>query len=99
MLELFILAVPCILIISFCGEPTQSLVVYEDAKRIDSQDGDIDAQVEFEVVDEEGIVDVVTHDQRRVLLKLAQDGAQLRGYGNALPLRPIVRLHDIGDSR
>ena len=39
-------------------EPRQALLVNEDAKRDDTRDQHVDAQVELEIIDEEGLVEV-----------------------------------------
>lgn len=52
MLELLILAVIGVLVISLSRKPAQSLVVDVDPEGIDAEYGDVDPEVELEVVDE-----------------------------------------------
>lgn len=62
MLELLILAITCTLVIGFRGETTQAFVIDEDAEGVDSEQCNVDTQIELEIVDEQGIIDIVAHN-------------------------------------
>jgi hypothetical protein len=62
-LELLILAVACTLVVSLRGEPTQTFMIDIYAEGIDSKQCHVDTQIEFQIVDEEGIIDVVADDE------------------------------------
>lgn len=63
MLELLVLAVTRILVVGLRGESSQAFMIDEYAQRIDSEDCDVNAQIELEIVDEEGIIDIVADDE------------------------------------
>jgi hypothetical protein len=63
MLKFLILAVAVCFIIDLCSESAQTFLVDIDAQGVDSGDGYVDAEVEFETIDEKRVVDVVAYDQ------------------------------------
>lgn len=63
MLELLILAVTRTLVIGLRGKSTQAFVVDKDAEGVDSEQGNVDTQIKLEIVDEQGVVDIVADDQ------------------------------------
>ena len=52
------------------GKARQPVVEEPDAQRLDARDQDVDAEVEFEAVDEEGLPNVALRDARDALVHL-----------------------------
>lgn len=96
MLELLVLAVVGVLVVALGREPAQSLVVDVDSQRVYTEERHVDPEVELEVVDEERVADVVADDERGVLLEFGEDGGETGGDRDALALRAVVRLGDVG---
>lgn len=67
-LKLLILAIIGILVVGLSRKPAQSLVVDVDPEGVDAEDGDVDPEVKFEVVDEERVADVVADYQGGIFL-------------------------------
>lgn len=67
-LELLILAIIGILVVGLSRKPAQSLVIDVDPEGIDAEYGDVDPEVELEVIDEERVADVVADYQGGIFL-------------------------------
>ncbi len=70
MSELRLLLVPSQVVVVFpCRESSEPVFVNIKPQRVDRGDGDIHAQVELEAVEQQRVVDVLTHYVRGALLR------------------------------
>ena len=69
-LELLVLAIVRVLVVGLSRKSAQPLVVDVEPQGVYAEDGDVDPEVELEVVDEERVGDVVADDQGGVFLQL-----------------------------
>ena len=51
-----------VIVILSCCKPSQAVFIYVQAKGVNASERHIDSEVEFETIEEQGIVDVLTHD-------------------------------------
>ena len=70
MSELWLFLVASQVVIVFaCRETSEPVLVDVETQGIDRGDGHVDAQVELEAVEEQGVVDVLTHYMGGALLR------------------------------
>ena len=82
-------------IIDFSRESGQAFFIDINPEGVNAGYGHVDSQVEFESVDEQRAVDVMTDNERRVSLKLGLDDFERGRYRDTLALRTVVRLGDV----
>lgn len=80
-----------VIVIFTCCKASQAVFIYVQAKGIDASERHIDSEVELETIEEQGIVDVLTHDVGGPLL---WDLCQLVCNDDTLPLGGCSRLRD-----
>mmetsp|Transcript_83072 Transcript_83072/g.240409 ORF Transcript_83072/g.240409 Transcript_83072/m.240409 type:complete len:255 (-) Transcript_83072:340-1104(-) len=80
--------------ILFRRQPHQPLLMDEDAQWVAPDDQHIQAQIELEAVQQEGLVDVTLRDIRR--REVHRHLLDITDEEDALALAPVVRLHDEG---